>query len=346
MNSKLQSPISTLKVGIAGFGKAAEIYHSPFINVTEGLMLYAVLERNRSRAKELYPWVKTVRSYEELLSDRDIDIIVITTPNDFHYSMAKEALLKGKHVVVDKPFTVTLAEADDLIRIAKETGKVLTVFHNRRLDGPFLAAKKYIGEKLIGETLRVEIRFDRFRPEINKDSWRETTRPGSGLLYDLGSHLIDQALRLFGVPESIDSKILSQRSEAISDDFFELVFHYPTVEVMISAGMLVQEQTPHYKIVGTEGSLVIPDLDPQESFMKQGIFPPDSRWPKEFKAIFKNREGKKEVFLPAGNYSLFYENFYNSITKGEKLLIQPSQAREVIRIIEEVKGAEANLDTL
>lgn len=333
-------PNSTLNIGIAGFGKAAETYHSPFINAVNGLKLklHAVLERNKSRAEELYPWVKTYREYQDMLSDSELDVIVITTPNDLHYEMARQALLAGKHLVVDKPFTISTVEADDLIDLAQETGKVLTVFHNRRLDGDFITIRKYINEKLLGEVQKVEIRFDRFRPDINTESWRETTREGSGLLYDLGAHLIDQALALFGYPEKIESKVLRQRPDAKSDDFFEINLYYPNTKVLLSAGMLVAEATPHILLYAKEGELIIPELDPQEAYMKKGILPTDPSWPKEFSAQIIKGNSVENIKIPAGNYSLYYENLFNAIVKNEPLLVKPTEAREVIRLIESLKA--------
>jgi scyllo-inositol 2-dehydrogenase (NADP+) len=325
-----------INAAIAGFGKAGEVFHSPFINAADNIKLTSVLERSRKRSQELFPWVKVVTSYSDILTDKEVDLIVITTPNDLHFSMAKDALLAGKHVVADKPFTITSFEADELIALAREKNLVLTVYHNRRLDGTFQAIKKAVQNKSVGEVKKLTIRFDRFRPEVNKESWRETPRAGSGLLYDLGSHLIDQALNLFGWPDEIKSEVKSERTEALSDDFFEIQFIYNSgIEVVLTAGMLVKEKTPHYVLEGTKGKLIIQDLDPQEAALKNNVFPGNREYPKTCSGTLISSTGTEEkIEFPAGNYTDFYTNLGDVINGKTKLLIKPEEARDVIRVIE------------
>lgn len=329
-----------LVIGIAGFGKGAEIYHAPFITTTPGLKLTLVNERNRERAKELYPNVQVVRSFEELLNSH-VDVVIITTPNDLHYEMAKEALEAGKHVVVDKPFAVSVEEADELIQLAEEKGKVLTVYHNRRFDGPFRMLEKIIRERKIGFPEEVEIRFDRYRPDVNPSSWKETVRPGSGLLYDLGPHLVDQALTLFGMPERVEGMAEVQRKEGKADDFFLIELIYSEYKVRLTAGMLVEHKTPHITAIGSEGKFVVNDLDSQEELLKAGIRPGSMAW-KEKAATLKGlllteEEGLSDIEIAQGDYGLFYRNLALAINEGDKLLINPREAREVVSIIQQIK---------
>lgn len=329
-----------LEVGIAGFGKGAEIYHAPFITTTTGLNLSLVHERNRERAKELYPNVQVVKSFEELLNS-ELDVVIITTPNDLHYQMAREALEAGKHVVVDKPFTVSVEEADELIQLAEEKEKVLTVYHNRRLDGPFRMLEKIIRERKIGFPEEVEIRFDRYRPDVNPSSWKETARAGSGLLYDLGPHLVDQALALFGLPERVEGMTEIQRKEGKADDFFLIELFYSEYKVRLTAGMLVEHKTPHISAIGSEGKFVVNDLDSQEEMLKAGIRPGSVEWKEKAPALkgllLTEEEGLSDIEIAPGDYGLFYRNLTSAINQGDKLLISPGEARDVVSILQQIK---------
>lgn len=326
-----------LNIALIGFGKAAEVYHWPFINQVPQLQVTKVLERNYSRSKEVIPNVEVVRHLDHILLDPAIDLVVITTPNELHYSLAKEALKAGKHVVVDKPFTITTAEADELIALAQVKQKLITVYHNRLLDGPIMAAKQILEKQTLGQVAEVNINFDRFRPAINTESWREKDKPGAGLLFDLGSHLIASALYLFGYPDKVGATLEKQRPGVQSVDYFSLNLQYDkaALKVNLHAGMLEEKPTPHMVLKGSKGQIVFHDLDPQEAALKIGLLPGLTGWPTEFEAELEIQNEVNKVKFEVGNYSLFYKNIYEAICFEKPLIVKPELARDVIKIIEE-----------
>jgi len=336
--------VKNLNIAIIGFGKAAEVYHWPFINQVSQLRVTKVLERNQSRSKAVIPNVEIVRNIESVLNDPEIDIVVITTPNDSHFSLAKMALIAGKHVVVDKPFTISSEEGNELVELAKSRQKLITVYHNRILDGPIQAAKKILQQNTLGEINEVNIHFDRFRPEINAKSWREADKPGAGLLYDLGSHLIASALYLFGYPEQMIAKLQKQRPGVQSVDYFllNLLYNKGTLRVNLHAGMLEQKSTPHIVLKGSKGQAIFQDLDPQEEALKGGKLPNSPQWPSVIEAEFDFQHTKSNVQFDVGNYSLFYQNLYEAICLDKPLLVKPELAIEVIRIIETANHSNSN----
>eukprot|EP00126_Sphaerothecum_destruens_P008693 Sdes_comp20314_c1_seq4m13961 len=218
-----------LSVGIVGFGLSARVFHAPLIACNPSFKLLAFVERTGSKSLETYPGTKLYRTLRDLCLDPEIDLVIITTPSGNHYHHCKEVILAGKHCVVEKPFTVTSAEAFELAELAFENHILLSVFHNRRWDGDHLTAKDVIKNKLIGNVVEYENHFDRFRNLVRPNSWREQNLPGSGLLYDLGSHLIDQALDMFGIPQSVSADVRIQRENGKSDDYFHIELHYDPV---------------------------------------------------------------------------------------------------------------------
>jgi scyllo-inositol 2-dehydrogenase (NADP+) len=330
-----------IKVGLVGYGVGGEFFHAPIINSIPQLKLTDVVERHKQKSKEKYPWVRVLKNFDDLLKDSSIRLVVITTPNWFHFEMALKALNAGKNVIVDKPFTVTSKEADTLIELAHQKNLILSVYQNRRFDGDFLTVKKIIDNNWIGKVNKFEIRFDRYRPDVKQDSWRENGRQGSGVLYDLAPHLIDQALNLFGLPHTIKAEVKSEREMAKSDDCFDIELKYPDVNVFLKAGMLVKEPTPHFVLSGDMGTYTRFGLDPQEEALKKGIVPGDNMWGHEpsgrwgfldSKAPGLKNYGKIET-LP-GCYPEYYRNIYAAIRGEEELLVKPEEARNVIRIIE------------
>lgn len=337
-----------IKVALAGFGKGGRIYNSTIISSVEGLEITKILTsspENIAAANEDFPKAQVVSSYEELLKDPEIDLVVITTPNHLHKQYVEKALHSGKHVVVEKPFTPTSAEADELIQLAKEKELILAVHHNRRWDSDFLTVKKLLQEKKLGSIAEYESHFDRFRTEI-KSGWKEEKEnPGSGILYDLGSHLIDQALVLFGLPKAIFADIRIQRDGATVPDNFELLLYYSGLKVTLKAGMLVKEKGPTFIIHGTKGSFVKYGDDPQEEKMKQGLKPKDVQdWGKEPEDIWgKLNTVDEETKVPSeeGAYIKFYENIYKAISANEELQVTTEQARDVIKVIETALKSQA-----
>ena len=329
-----------VKVGLVGFGMAAKVMHAPFLATTPGYEVVSVLERHKEESKQLFPHATIVRNLEDLLNT-DIDLVVITTPNETHFPYAHQSLNAGKHVVLEKPFTITSEDALELISTASKANKLLTVYQNRRYVADFLTIKEILKKKILGNIHRYEAYYDRYRPEPKENAWREEAIPGSGILYDLGSHLIDQACCLFGLPEAITADIRTQRAHAKVDDCFDISLHYSYTKATLKASMLVLETGPKFMIHGTLGSFIKYGEDPQEARLKNNELPNTPDWGKEneseFGLLHSLNEGveirKKHPSL-AGNFGLFYQHLYRSIIFGEELKEKPEQGYNTIRLIE------------
>src|SRR5690606_11210199 len=264
--------------------------------------------------------------------------ILITTPNHLHHELAKKALKAGKHVVVEKPFTPSVEEADELIELASKKKLILSVNHNRRWDSDFLTVKKIIEGKKLGEIVDYEAHFDRFRNEV-PNGWKEDKEnAGSGILYDLGSHLIDQALTLFGPPSEIYADLRKQRKDAEVPDNFEVLLYYPNMKATLKASALVKAKGPTYSVHGTKGSFVKYGIDSQEEMLKSGLKPNGNwGWGQESQEIWGKLDVLEEsstVESETGDYRKFYENIYEAISNNAELEVKPQQARDVIKVIE------------
>lgn len=330
-----------INVGLVGYGSAARIFHAPLIQAVPGLHLKAVVERHGNESQKLYPEVEVFRHIETLLEDSSIHLVVITTPNASHFDLAQQALLAGKHVVVEKPFTANSKQAQVLIKLARQQGKIISVNHNRRWDGDFLTIKKLLEHKFLGRLVEYESHFDRFRNYVRPNAWKETVGEGSGILFDLGSHLIDQAQVLFGLPQMVTADIRVQRDGGSADDNFELILHYDALKVTLKAGMLVREPCSRFILHGTEGSFIKQGYDPQENALKEGHTSLEAGWGTEPKDRWGTLitqlnglqfEGQIET-LP-GCYQAYYQNLVDAIHKKAELAVEPEEARDTIRIIE------------
>jgi scyllo-inositol 2-dehydrogenase (NADP+) len=301
---------------------AGTVFHAPLIRAVEGLELAAIAGSADASALVVHP---------------DIDLVVIATPNRSHFPLAEAALSAGKHVVVDKPLTISSAEALGLIARAEERERMLTVFQNRRWDGDFLTVKDFVDGGRLGEIALFEAHWDRFRPEI-KTGWREAAADGAGLFFDLGAHLIDQALQLFGLPEALTADIGAQRVDAAVDDYFRLTLHYGRMRVNLSAATLIAAPRPRFAVYGTKGALVKHGLDPQEARLREGIDPrvPDfGAEDASLHAAFTAADGRVErIPTRAGAYIEFYEQVAAAVRKGMKPPVDPADARAGLRIIE------------
>ncbi len=332
--------INPLHTGLVGFGLAGEVFHAPLIRANPNLRLTHVVQRSGDAAKRKYPEVQLLREVGPLLADPSVGLVVVATPNASHFEIANQALQAGKHVVVDKPFTIRSREADILIALARARGRVLSVFHNRRWDGDFLTVRQVLRQGLLGRLVEYESRFDRFRPKVRSGAWREQDIPGAGLLYDLGSHLIDQAVLLFGNPAGIYAELHRQREGAVAADDFEVHLLYTAVKVVLKAGLLACEPTARFTLRGTEGSYTKYGLDPQEETLKRGHLPAGPHWGKEAEeawgTLARCEGGLRRQKYPtlAGRYPEFYENVFLAIHGQQELEVKPEQARNVIRLIE------------
>ncbi|MBV9961621.1 MAG: oxidoreductase [Parafilimonas sp.] len=335
----------TIHTGIIGFGVGGNTFHAPIIATTQGYVISKIRARKESEvnlATQRYPHAIITNNSTDIIDDPQIDLVVIATPNHSHHSLAKQALLAGKHVVVDKPFTITTADADDLIQIAKENNRILSVHHNRRYDSDYKTIEKLLNANLLGRLVEFESHYDRFRNYLRPGAWREKDEPGAGILYDLGSHLIDQPLVLFGFPDAITADIRVQREGAKATDNFELILHYQNLKVTLKAGMLVSQPLPRYILLGDKGSFIKYGLDVQEVALKAGLDPhtkndwgiePESVWGNlatDINGI--NFTGK--IQSEAGDYRGYYVNVRDAITENKPLDVTPEHARNIIRVIE------------
>jgi scyllo-inositol 2-dehydrogenase (NADP+) len=324
-----------IRVGLAGYGLAGAVFHAPLIRACERMQLSAVLTSRETSER--------IGTVAELIDASDL--VVVATPNKTHFDIAAAALNAGKHVVVDKPFTVTLEQADDLIALAAARERMLTVFHNRRWDSDFLAVRKILPE--LGDVALFEAHWDRFRPAI-KNGWREAPEPGSGLLNDLGPHMIDQALLLFGMPDSISADVLTQRSGALVDDYFDLTLHYGARRVCLRSSSLTAEPRPRFVIHGSGGSFVKHGLDPQEAQLKSGMVPSHPELGLDLREGVFTRPDRSARPVPTerGNYLAFYEAVADSILDGSTPPVPAEQARAGLLLIDLARRASEQGRTL
>ncbi|OZG71926.1 oxidoreductase [Hahella sp. CCB-MM4] len=325
-----------IKVGLIGLGLSGKTFHFPFYKVLPEYQLSAVLSRQTDVVAEIAPEAICVQSLDQLLV-ADVDLVVITAPNTEHFPYAKAALEAGKHVVLEKPFVNSVAEGQELIQLAEKKQRILSVYHNRRWDGDFLTIKKMLSENKLGSISHYESHFDRFRPEP-RERWRETPLPGSGILYDLGSHLIDQALVLFGVPATISATVKAMRENSEVDDYIHLLLEYPSRQVILHASMLTPLPGPRFCIHGSLGTFIKSGLDPQEDRLKDGVLPDHPDWAQEQAASFGHitHADGSSVVVPTevGGYQHYYQALGNAIKHGAANPVPPEQALRVIQLIE------------
>ena len=254
--------------GLAAYGMSGSLFHAPFISINPGFELKYIVERTKNNAKERYPDTGIVRSFDELLAVPEIELVVVNTPDVTHYEYTKKALLAGKHVVVEKPFVFTVKEGYELIELANEKSRVLCVFQNRRWDGDFLTIRKLLESGVLGRVVEFSSSYQRYRNFIQQQTWKEVADNRVGITYNLGSHMVDQAVVLFGMPEAVYADIDKLREGSVVDDYYYIQLIYPKQKVSLRASYLVREETPRYYIHGTEGSFVKYGIDPQEDLLK------------------------------------------------------------------------------
>jgi len=333
--------MNPIKTALCSFGMSGWVFHAPFLQVHPGFDLYAVWERSKKLAQEKYPNVKSYDTLDELLKDEAIELVVVNTPNYTHYDYAKQALQARKHVVVEKPFTVNSKEGKELIQLAKKKKKKLSVYQNRRYDSDYKAIKNVIQEKLLGNVIEAEFHFDRYKEEVSPKLHKEVPGPGTGSLYDLGSHLIDQALQLFGDPIEIFADIQIMRPVSKVDDYFEVLLYYPGMRVRLKSSYQVREPLPGYVIHGSKGSFIKPKTDVQEAMLQAGKVPGQPDWGTESeteKGLLHTEINGKVIreYVPSlkGNYLEYYEGIYKAIRNNEPLPVSAEDGLKVVRVIE------------
>ncbi len=336
--SEKEKPV--LNVGIVGFGLSGQVFHAPFIDVNPDFNLHTIVTSG-TLAGEKYPSVKITPSFNELLVNPEIDIVIVCSPNALHFRHASEALRAGKHVIVEKPFTVNSTEAQNLIDNSHKSGKFIFPFHNRRWDSDFLTIKHLIAQGLLGKVVDYESRFDRFTPEISRAAWRYQQEAGGGTLFDLGIHLIDQAVSIFGAPEGVFCRLFNQREGSITDDSFDLKLIYPDLNVTLKASVFVKEPGPRFQVHGTSGSFVKYGLDSQEAQLRLGKKPGSRGFGIEplsqrgiLNTVLPGHEYRGRYKTLPGNYMAFFDNIYNVIVYKAETVVKPQDALLNIRIIE------------
>jgi scyllo-inositol 2-dehydrogenase (NADP+) len=329
-----------IRTGVVGFGLAGRVFHTAVVQATPGLELAAVVQRSGDDAKKEYPEAHVARSMEEMLSDVGIQLVVIATPSYSHYELARQCLQEQRHVVIDKPFTLTSSEAAELIRMARQRKLLLTAYQNRRWDGDFQTVRQVIAGGELGRLVTMESHLDRFRPEPRRDVWRESGGPGGGLLFDLGPHLIDQAMVLFGSPDSVSASVRVERDTAVVDDAFDLqlVYDRQRLTVFLRATLTACTPAPRFILHGTHGSFVKWGPDPQEEQLRGGMRPdapgfgqePERQWGE---LHLQDMQPRRVPILP-GDYRGFYENVRDVLLGKAELAVKPEQAWRTTRLIE------------
>lgn len=328
------------QVGLIGYGFSGSTFHAPIIEAIPELSIHKVVSSKPELVRQRLPQAKVVNQAEALWQDPNLELVVITSPNEWHFPLAKAALEAGKHVVVEKPFVIHTEEADELIALAEQKGLILSVYHNRRFDSDFLTIRKCVESGLLGKVHTYEAHYDRYRPEV-RQRWREQNVPGSGILYDLGSHLIDQALQLFGFPVSVYADLQAQRPGAEATDYFHVVLHYEQgLRVILHGGCMVKAPGPRYQLHGTLGTLIKHGIDPQEEQLKQGLGPGSPGWGEELPehqahltTSLHGLEWTGRIRSERGCYEKYYEQVAAAIRTGAPNPVPAKEARDVIRLI-------------
>jgi predicted dehydrogenase len=328
-------------VGLIGFGFAGRTFHAPVIRAAAGLRLAAILQRKGNDAANAYPDVRIARNLEELFASDSIQLVVVATPNVSHFDLARQCLLAGRHVVIDKPFATTYAEAAELVALAEKCGRLLSVYQSRRFDGDFKTVRNLLESGALGRIVLHESHYDRYRLQLRHGAWREQAGPGNGVFFDLGPHLIDQALALFGQPEAVSADVRIERDGAVVDDAFDVTLFYRRLRIQLRGTMLASKPGPHFLIHGTKGTYTKYGLDPQEEALKRGEIPGGPAWGKEppeawgtLSLVDGDKVTERAVPTEAGDYRGYYENVRDAILGKAALAVTPQAALSVMRVLE------------
>lgn len=331
-----------INTGIASYGMSGKLFHAPFIEANPHYQLRAIVERHKNESRAKYPQSRLYRSFEEMLCDDDIELVVVNTPVQTHFEYAKAALNAGKKVIVEKPFTVNAEEASVLGALAVEKSLFLSVYQNRRYDGDFLALKEIVDQQLLGELKEAELRFDRYRPGHSGKAHKEGTLPGAGGLHDLGSHLIDQAIQLFGFPQAVFADVFAMRKDMEANDYFELLLYYSKpLRVRIKGTVFAREPYYSYMLHGENGSFLQHRSDLQEQQLLKDVIPSLDQWietPQEtdnmLHATINGETVRRAGRTIPGNYMNYYEDVYHAIANGAPNPVPAADAVLTMRIID------------
>ena len=366
MSETISTEKKEIGVAVIGFGLAGRVFHAPFVSAVPGLRLEAIVQRKGDDAAKAYPNTRILRSVEEALSDPAIELIVVATPNQTHFDLAKQALLAGKHVVIDKPFAATSEEALELKRLSEKQDLILVPFHNRRWDGDFLTVRKLLAprsedsQSAVGRLVTYESHFDRFRPLPRENTWKEGANPSNGLLFDLGPHLVDQAMALFGAPQGITASVRKDRDHTEIEDAFDITLEYPRLRAHCRSSMLACDAAPRFLLHGTRGSFKKYGLDPQEPALIGGakvprmgegdwLADPEADWgtltiapnPADPTILTRTR-----IRTELGDYRLYYANVRDAIRGTAPLAVTPEDGYRTIKLLELARESSDQQRTL
>ena len=341
LQAKLSFMSKVIKTALASFGMSGLVFHGPLLKVNSGYEVVQVFERTKNNSKEMFPDAEIVRNYKSILENPEVELVVVNTPDLLHFNMVKKALLAGKHVIVEKPVTKKSAEAEELLKIAKENNVVFTVFQNRRWDGDFLTVKKVLKEGKLGRLVEFESHYDRYRTFIAPDTWKEEGDEYSGVLHNLGSHMVDQVYILFGKPSSVTAHLRIVRNGGKVNDYYNIRLEYENFTAILRCTYLAKNPGPRYSIFGECGTFHKWEIDPQEEMLKDGHMPDEKDWGKEppenWGSLVYEKNGadfKETVKTIPGNYNEVYNNLYDAIRNGAELEVKPEQSIEVLKILE------------
>lgn len=370
-------------VGVIGYGLGGRVFHAPFVSAIPGLRLVSIMTRSAAEASAAYPAARIVSSLDDILADPAISLVVVSTPNETHYALASRAIAAGKHVVIDKPFAATSAEAAELVSLAKSKGVHVIPFHNRRWDGDFITVRKLLAEGVLGRLTTFESHFDRFRPIPRENTWKEAANPANGMLFDLGPHLCDQVLALFGAPAAITASVRSDRDQTAIEDAFDITLHYPGggnssgksgpptsgLGSLGQKGLLAHCRTTYlacingarFTLHGTHGSFVKFGLDPQEPALVGGAKVPTlgspQVWLQETESAWGNLVVapnpadpailvEKQVKTELGDYRGFYANVRDAILGAAPLAVTADDGYRIIKLLELARVSSTERRTL
>jgi len=330
-----------IKTGIASYGMSGKLFHAPFVDVHPGFELAGIVERHKNDSRERYPGSKLYRSFDELLAEESIELVIVNTPTHTHFDYVKAALMAGKKVIIEKPFTIRVKEAEELTELADKKGLFLCVYQNRRYDGDFKAVKNVLEKKLLGDIREVEIRYDRYRPSYGGKQHKEGEMPGAGIIYDLSPHLVDQALQLFGWPEALFADVWKMRNDVQAKDYFEILLYYKTFRVRLKATCIARETVYAYQLHGMKGSYLQQRSDVQEQKLLEGVKPSFENWCGELTApdglLHTEIEGevvKQQTISSPGNYIYYFDDVYKALTSTGPNPVPAADGVKTIRIIE------------
>ena len=332
----------TVAVGLIGYGYAARTFHAPMITATPGLELVAVASSRAADVHADHPGVDVVDA-DGLIGRDDVDLVVIASPNDTHRPLAEAALRAGRHVAVDKPFTLSLQDARAVLATADRCRRIVSVFQNRRWDSDYLGIKQVIDDGLIGEVAHFESHIDRFRPNP-RDRWRENPGPGAGLWFDLGPHLADQALQLFGLPDAVTADLASLRAGSRTDDWAHVLLDYPRRRVVLHASMLAAGAHTRFVAHGTEGTVVKHGSDIQEDQLKAGVSPGAPGWGEDpDEMLLYDADGRQyRLPTPSGDQLQYYREVGQAISTGGP---NPTPSQQILAVMAVVDAARESART-